>query len=68
LNFRILRERDQIHVAAEGLEADGTANYHNLVQHDELFRVMNEGICIIFHSAYEVVIFYSRIQTRVTIV
>ena len=51
LNFRILRERDHVQDAVEGIEADGTANYQNLVQHDELFRVMNEGMCIIFHSA-----------------
>ena len=43
LNFRILNDRDHIHDAVGGLEEEGTPNYQKLVQHDELFRVMNEG-------------------------
>ena len=48
LNFRILNDRDHIHDAVEGLKADGSPNFQNLVQHDELFRAMNEGKVVCF--------------------
>lgn len=43
LNFRLEKERDRLDSAMQAFEKQEIPSYEDLMRHDELFRVRNEG-------------------------
>ena len=43
LNFRLEKERDRVDNAMNALTEQDIPSYEDLMKHDELFRVRNEG-------------------------
>ncbi len=44
LNFRLEKERERLDKTIEGIKSQDTPNFGDLIVHDELFRIRNEGV------------------------
>ncbi len=49
LNFRLEKERERLDWKIDGIESQENPNFGDLMVHDELFRVRNEGKSSGFH-------------------
>ena len=52
LNFRLEKERERLDRTIEGIEAQDMPNFTDLMVHDELFRIRNEGKYMSYHDMY----------------
>lgn len=50
LNFRLEKERERVDETVKGIDSLEVPSYDDLMEHDELFRLRNEGkVCIYTH-------------------